>query len=117
MELYFGLVLMLAAAAATAAGMLALHHWLGPRLSNRVHEMPFECGNDPSRIVRGRLSVMFFLVALDFVLFEVELVFLFPWAVVFRELGMFGFVAMFVFLLVMVAGLFYTVKRGAFEWK
>ena len=66
--------------------------------------------------MRGRFSVKFFLVALLFVLFDIELVFLFPWAVAYRELGLFGFVEMFVFLAVVVAGLFYSVKRGALEW-
>ena len=116
MQMYFGLLVMLTAATGTAAAMLALHHWLGPRHSSRVHDLPFECGNEPKRIVRGKFSVKFFLVALLFVLFDIELIFLFPWAVVYRELGLFGFVEMLVFLTVVVAGLFYSVKRGALEW-
>ena len=79
--------------------------------------MPYECGYAPERLVRGRFSVKFFLVALLFVLFDIELIFLFPWAVVYRDLGLFGFVEMLIFLLVVLAGLFYSVKRGAFEWK
>ncbi|HOM99821.1 MAG TPA: NADH-quinone oxidoreductase subunit A [Acidobacteriota bacterium] len=117
MEQYFGLALMAVAAATTAAGMLALHRWLGPRISNRVHDMPFECGNDPARIVRGRFGVKFFLVALLFVLFDIELIFLFPWAVIYRELGWFGFAEMAVFLSVVVVGLVYSVRRGALEWR
>lgn len=117
MEDYFGLLVMFLAAAGTAVGMLALHHWLGPKISNRVHDMPFECGNDPKKIIRGRFGVKFFLVALLFILFDIELIFLFPWAVIYRELGWFGFVEMFVFLLVVVAGLVYSVRRGALEWR
>ena len=116
MQTYFGLVVMLALVAGTVVAMLAVHRWLGPRHSSRVHDLPFECGNEPNKIVRGRFSVKFFLVALLFVLFDIELVFLFPWAVAYRELGVFGFVEMFVFLAVVVAGLFYSVKRGALEW-
>lgn len=117
MQDYFGFIVMLMVSGGTVAAMFGLHHWLGPRVSNRVHDAPFECGNEPKRIVRGRFSVKFFLVALLFVLFDIELVFLFPWAVVYKELGLFGFVEMFVFLLVVVAGLFYSVKRGALEWR
>ena len=116
MQSYFGLLVMVLLVGGTVVAMLALHHWLGPRHSSRVHNLPFECGNEPTKIVRGRFSVKFFLVALLFVLFDIELVFLFPWAVVYRELGLFGFVEMFVFLTVVVAGLFYSVKRGALEW-
>jgi len=116
MQTYFGLLVMLLLVGGTVVAMLALHRWLGPRHSSRVHDQPFECGNDPTKIVRGRFSVKFFLVALLFVLFDIELVFLFPWAIIYRELGLFGFVEMFVFLTVVVAGLFYSVKRGALEW-
>jgi NADH-quinone oxidoreductase subunit A len=113
---YFGLLSLMLIAAFSAVAMLAIHHWVGPRLSGRVHDLPFECGNVPEKIIRGKFSVKFFLVALLFVLFDIELVFLFPWAVVYRDLGLFGFVEMFIFLLVVVSGLFYSVKRGALKW-
>jgi NADH-quinone oxidoreductase subunit A len=113
---YFGLLLMSLVAGSTAVAMLVIHHWVGPRLSSRIHDLPFECGNVPVRIVRGRFAVKFFLVALLFVLFDIELIFLFPWAVIYKELGMFGFVEMFIFLLVVLSGLFYSVKRGALQW-
>ncbi|MFQ5739899.1 MAG: NADH-quinone oxidoreductase subunit A [Acidobacteriota bacterium] len=117
METYFGFLLLLLFAGGTAGAMLALHHWLGPRRSGQVHDAPFECGKEPVEILRGRVSVKFFLVALLFILFDVELVFLFPWAIVYRELGWFGFGEMAVFLLVVLAGLFYSVQRGALEWR
>ncbi len=79
--------------------------------------MPFESGVFPHEIVRGRYPVKFFLVALLFILFDVELVFLFPWAIVFRDLGFGAFVSMLVFLAVVLAGLFYSIKKGALEWK
>ena len=113
---YFGLLSLLLVAAFSVVAMLAIHHWVGPRLSGRVHDLPFECGNVPEKIVRGHFSVKFFLVALLFVLFDIELIFLFPWAVIYRELGWFGFVEMLVFLLAVVSGLFYSVKRGALRW-
>jgi NADH-quinone oxidoreductase subunit A len=117
MDVYSGLVLMSVIVGASVIAMMAIHHWLGPRHSSRIHDLPFECGNIPRKIIRGRFAVKFFLVAILFVLFDIELIFLFPWAVIYRELGLFGFMEMFVFLAVVVAGLFYSVKRGALEWK
>jgi len=66
---------------------------------------------------RGRFSVKFFIVALLFVLFDIELIFLFAWAVIYQELGLFGFMEMLVFLLVILSGLFYSVKSGVLQWK
>ncbi|MBI4447262.1 MAG: NADH-quinone oxidoreductase subunit A [Acidobacteria bacterium] len=117
MENYLGLLLLIGFAALTAGGFIALTHWLGPRRHGLVHDMPFECGNRPRRIMGGRVGVKFFLVAILFILFDVELVFLFPWAVIYKELGLFGFVEMFIFLLVVLSGLYYSVKKGALEWK
>ncbi len=121
MESLVGFFFLLILAAGTAGLMLALHQWLGPRRSGRVHDMPFECGLEPHDIVRGRFSVKFFLVALLFILFDVELIFLIPWAIVYRELfqdlGLFVFLEMLVFLLAVLAGLYYSIRRGALEWK
>ena len=117
MESYFGFLLLLLFAAGTAGGMVLLTQWLGPRRKGLMHEMPFECGNRPSEIRRGRISIKFFLPALLFILFDVELIFLFPWAVAYRELGWFGFFEMLVFLLVILSGLYYSVKKGVLEWK
>ncbi len=116
MNALFGFFVLALLAAGTAGGMVALHEWLGPRRSSRVRNMPFECGREPYEIVRGRFSVKFFVVALLFILFDVELIFLFPWAIVYRDLGWFGFGEMLVFLLAVLAGLWYSIKRGALEW-
>ncbi len=117
MEHYFGFIVLVSLAAITAGGMVALSHWLGPRRGGRIHDMPFECGVEPREIVRGRFSVKFFIVALLFVLFDIELIFLFAWAVIYQELGLFGFMEMLVFLLVILSGLFYSVKTGVLQWK
>ena len=114
---YLAFILLVFFAALTCGGMIAISQWLGPRRQSVVHDMPFECGIAPTEIVKGRFSVKFFVVALLFVLFDVELIFLFPWAVVYRDLGLFGFVEMLIFLLVVISGLFYSIKRGALEWK
>jgi NADH-quinone oxidoreductase subunit A len=117
MGTYFGFLLLVFLAAMTAGGIVALSQWIGPKRSGGVHDLPFESGRIPAQIMRGRFSVKFFMAALLFILFDVELIFLFPWAVVYRELGFFGFAEMLVFLLVVVAGLIYSIKRGVLEWK
>jgi len=77
---------------------------------------PFECGEQPIVSSRLRFSVKFYLVALLFVVFDIEAVFLYPWAVLFRELGLFGFGVMMTFLAILGIGLIYVWKRGALEW-
>jgi len=114
---YFAFILLVLFAALTSGGMVAISQWLGPRRQGAVHDMPFECGVPPSKIVKGHFSVKFFIVALLFVLFDIELIFLFPWAVVYKDLGLLGFVEMSIFLLIVVSGLFYSIKRGVLEWK
>ncbi len=119
METYGGLLFLMLIAAGNAAVMIALTQYLGPRVTaakGKIFDTPYEAGVDPKEIMRGQFSVKFFVVALLFILFEVELIFLFPWAVIFRELGWFGFGEMLVFLAVVVAGLYYSIKKGAFQW-
>ncbi|MBI2820757.1 MAG: NADH-quinone oxidoreductase subunit A [Acidobacteria bacterium] len=112
-----GLLLYVLAAAALAGGLLLLAVLLGPKRPDPVKQLPFECGSVPHEVVRGRFSVKFFLVALLFILFDVELVFLFPWAVVFQSLGLEGFVSMVVFLGFVFVGLVYAWMEGALQWR
>ena len=83
---------------------------------NRTKLMPYECGVDPVGDSRQRYTVRFYIVAILFVLFDVETVFLFPWAVQYKLLGMFGFVEMMVFLAILVVGYVWIWKKGALEW-
>jgi NADH:ubiquinone oxidoreductase subunit 3 (chain A) len=78
--------------------------------------MPYECGIDPVDSARGRYTVRFYIVAILFVVFDVETIFLFPWAVQFRALRLFGFVEMLVFLGILIAGYVWIWKKGALEW-
>src|SRR5215467_2171935 len=89
---------------------------LRPRRPSAVKAEAFECGNPPSGPAWGRFSVKFYLTAILFILFDVEVVFLYPWAVVFRRLGMFGFVEMAIFVLVLALGFGYVWRKGALEW-
>jgi len=97
--------------------MMSIAALTGPRQATERKLTVFECGNDPVGEPRHRYSVKFFLVALLFIIFDIEAVFVYPWAVLFRELGMFGFIEMSVFLFVLILGLLYVWKKGALEWE
>ena len=103
--------------AALAGIFILLSSILGPKRPNPAKAEPFECGEKPFALPEGRLPVRFYLVAMLFVLFDVELVFFFPWAVVYRELGLFGFVEMTVFLFFLALGFLYAWKKGALEFR
>lgn len=97
--------------------MLTIAGFTGPRQASERKMTIFECGNDPVGAPRHRYSVKFFLVALLFIIFDIEAVFVYPWAVLFKELGFFGFIEMSIFLLILLLGLFYVWKKGALEWE
>ena len=78
--------------------------------------MPYECGIEPSGDARGRFSVKFYLVAMVFILFDIEAIFLYPWVVVYRELKIFGFFEMLIFIVLVLAGFFYIWKKGVVDW-
>jgi NADH-quinone oxidoreductase subunit A len=89
---------------------------LGPRRPSDVKSEPFECGNPPSGNAFGRFSVRFYLTALLFLVFDVEVIFLYPWAVELRRLGMFGLVEALIFIAILFVGLIYAWQRGALDW-
>ena len=86
-------------------------------MPSAVKSSPFECGKDPLSLPVGHQPIRFYLTAILFILFDVELVFLYPWAVVFRDLGMLGLVEIVIFLGVLMAGFFYAWDNGALEWQ
>ena len=105
-----GIILVLAGA------MLAASYLLGQHKRGRLKELPYECGMTPTGDASQRFSIRFYLVAMVFILLDVEVVFLYPWAVVFRELKLFGFVEMLLFVLIVVAGFAYLWKKGVLDW-
>src|SRR5215468_8211568 len=115
-ELYFPVLLQAIVAMGLAAGLLSVSYLLGKRVRNRVKDMPYESGITPTGDARQRFSVKFYLVAMLFILFDIEAIFLYPWAVVFRELKMFAFVEMLVFVILILSGFFYIWKKGALDW-
>ena len=103
-------------AAGLAAGMILISWLVGERKPTRDKLSPYECGMPPTGDAREPFAVKFYLVAMLFILFDVEAVFLFPWAVIFRQLGLFGFIEMFVYILILLAGYIYLWKKGALDW-
>jgi len=109
--------LMVLLVAAIAGSFIVASSLLGPKKHSRVKDSPFECGMPSEGFSRRPVAVRFYLMALLFILFDVELTFLFPWAIVFRSLGLFGFVEMLIFFVVVAAGFIYAWKIGALEWE
>jgi NADH-quinone oxidoreductase subunit A len=113
---YLPLLIQVVVASALAGAMVLLSYLLGKRRFSRAKFQPYECGMTPIGDARERFSVKFYLVAMLFILFDVEAVFLYPWAVLLRELKMFGFLEMLVYIGIVAAGLFYVWKKGALDW-
>jgi NADH-quinone oxidoreductase subunit A len=115
-ETYWPVLLQALIAMAVAAGMIGISYILGKKVRNRVKDMPYECGITPTGSARERFSVKFYLVGMLFILFDIEAIFLYPWAVVYRELRMFAFFEMLLFIALVLAGFFYIWKKGALDW-
>ena len=114
---YFAVLLLLAIALAMSVGFVLLSQALGPKRYDRVKFGVYECGVDPLTPAAVRVSVKFYLLAILFILFDLETTFLYPWAVLFRRLGLFGFIEMAVFVGILAVGLVYAWKKGALEWQ
>jgi NADH-quinone oxidoreductase subunit A len=117
MNEYVAVLIMLFLAVATAVGMLVATTLIGPKKKFADKMEPFECGESPIVSPNQRFSVKFYLVALFFVIFDIEAVFVYPWAVLFKDLGVFGFVEMMIFIFILAIGLVYVWRRGALEWE
>lgn len=113
---YLPIFILILLAAGFALVTLFLSHVLGPRRPTREKLSPYECGIDPVGSARERFSVKFYLVAMLFIIFDIEIIFLYPWAVILNSLGLFGLVEMIVFLGILLIGLLYVWKRGGLEW-
>jgi NADH-quinone oxidoreductase subunit A len=97
--------------------MILMGAMLGPRRPDSEKQSPYECGFEAFEDSRMKFDVRYYLVAILFIIFDLEIAFLFPWAVVLDEIGMFGFLAMMVFLGVLVVGFIYEWRKGALEWE
>lgn len=115
-EAYFPVLVQVLLGVTVGAAMIVLAFLLGKRLKNKVKDLPYECGITPTGNARERFSVKFYLVAMLFILFDIEVIFLYPWAVVFRELKLFAFFEMVLFIALVLCGFFYIWKKGVLNW-
>jgi len=115
-ELYFPVFVQIVIAATVAAALVILSTVLGKRVRDKAKDMPYESGMNPIGSARERFSVKYYLVGIVFILFDIEAIFLYPWAVVYRSLGLFGFFEMLIFIVIVLAGFFYIWKKGALDW-
>ena len=115
---YVPILVLMAIAAVLALGGLGASAILGPRRYNRAKLEAYECGIDPTpnAVGRGRFPVKYFIVAMSFIIFDIEVVFMYPWAVTFSELAVFGAVAMVTFIALITVPFVYEWRRGGFEW-
>ena len=113
---YLPLLMHFGVATGLASAIVTLSWLIGQHKPGLAKMSPYECGVQPIGDTRGRFSVKFYLVAMLFILFDVEAVFLYPWAVILRELKMFGFWEMMLYIAILIVGLFYVWKKGVLDW-
>ena len=116
MQGWLSIVLMIALGAGFALISVVLSNVLGPRKPSPAKLAPYECGMPPVGDARERMSVKFYLVAMIFLLFDIEVAFLYPWAMALRDLGWPGFVQVVLFMLLLLAGYVYVWRKGALDW-
>ncbi len=117
MSEYAGIAVCILLAGGIVSAMLVLASTLGKKRYTPEKLGPFECGKDPISLPKGRLAIKFYLVGILFILFDVELVFVYPWAVLYRTLGAYGLTTMGVFLGILMVGYLYAWDNGALDWK
>lgn len=114
---YLPILIFLAIGLAVGGGAILAGAVLGPHRPDEAKNSPYECGFDPIGDARMKFDVRYYLVAILFIIFDLEIAFLFPWAVVLDTIGMFGLLAMTLFLGILVVGFIYEWKKGALEWE
>ena len=117
LENYFPVLLFIIVGLAIGVVPLLLGRILAPNRPDAAKLSPYECGFEAFEDARMKFDVRYYLVAILFILFDLEIAFLFPWAIVLKEIGMFGFVSMMIFLSILVFGFIYEWKKGALEWE
>ncbi len=116
LENYLPLILMMIVGFSVGIIFLLLSEWLGARRSTPEKQTTYESGMVPRGTARDKFSVKFYMVAMSFIVFDIEVVFMYPWAVQLGELGMTAFWAMFSFILILFIGYIYELKKGGFQW-
>lgn len=113
---YLPIFLLLLCALALGLGSVVFSSLIGPKKPSALKLAPYECGCDPVGTAQERVSVKFYLIAMLFILFDIEAVFLYPWAVLYKKLGLFGLMEMGLFIVILFVGYIYVWKKGALEW-
>jgi len=117
LDQYFPILLFILFGLALGTLMLSVGRFVSPNRPDPEKLSPYECGFEAFEDARMKFDVRYYLVAILFILFDLEIAFLFPWAVVLQDIGIFGFFAMMLFLLILVVGFIYEWKKGALEWE
>lgn len=117
MEQYIPIGMMLLLGLVAGIVLVNISKWLGPKRPNDEKLSTYESGMEPIRTARERFSVKFYLVAMLFIVFDIEVAFMYPWAVKFTELGWDGFIAMLMFIAILLVGYAYILRKGALEWR
>jgi NADH-quinone oxidoreductase subunit A len=117
-EIYFPIAILLSVSIAAGGGLYLVSRFVGRKTTDsRDMDIPYECGVDPLGGTKERLPVKFYLVAILFIVFDIEVVFMYPWAVVYDRLALFGFIEMLVFIGILLIGFIYVLRRGALRWE
>lgn len=117
LETYLPILVLILIALAFAVGSVVFSRLIGQKKPTVVKLAPYECGMPPVGSARDRVSIKFYIIAMLFIIFDIEAVFLYPWAVVFKRLGVFGLAEMGVFIAILLVGFAYVWKKGALEWE
>ena len=114
---YAAILMVFAASALVAGALIGIPYLIAPRRMTPVKAQPFECGKDPIQVSEGKFAIKFSTIAIFFILIDIELIFVWPWAVLYRQLGWFGFAEMLVFLGILMLGFLYIWRKGGLEWE
>ena len=114
---YLPVLLFLLVSIIFSLGVLSLSFLVSPKKPNNEKLSPYECGFEPFDDARTKFDIRFYLVALLFIIFDLEVVFLFPWAISLENIGIFGYLSMMIFLIILTIGFIYEWKKGALEWE
>ena len=114
---YIPILMVFAVAAVVAGALLGIPLLIAPKRIFAIKQEPFECGKDPVMLPEGRFAIKFSTIAIFFIIFDIELVFVWPWAALYRQLGWFGFMEILVFLGILMLGFLYIWKKRGLEWE
>lgn len=114
---YLPILLLVVVAVLFGLVSLTMSSLIGPKKFSAVKTSPYECGCEPVGTARERFSIKFYMIAMLFILFDIEAVFLYPWAILYKKLGVFGLVEMGLFIVILFVGYIYVWKKGALEWE